>query len=171
PGLPLGVRDPQPAGAVLHRVQRDRVGERLVIGHRVALDGMGQRVHAGAGGDAGGQVYTELRVDQGDPGGDVRRAADVEFHFAVGVGDHGPERDLAPGSGGGGDRDQRRDARVDRILPPLVLPDAAAVYRDHADALGGVDRAAAADGDQAVAALALVIAGAGVHQGDARIRA
>jgi len=45
------------------------------------------------------------------------------------------------------------------------------VHDDDADALGRIDRAAPADRDQAVAALRLVVAGAGVDQGDSRIGA
>src|ERR1700737_4360596 len=64
------------------------------------------------------------------------------------------------------DGDERRDPRVDGILAPLVLTDAAAVDSHDAYALGAVDRAAAADRHQAVAALRLVVAGAGVDQGN-----
>jgi len=41
-----------------------------------------------------------------------------------------------------------------------------AVHGDHADALCGVDRAAAADRDQAIAALRLVITSAGIDECD-----
>ena len=134
-------------------MERHGIRERLVIRHRVALDGVRERVHARPGRHAGGQVDAQLRIDERHPGRDVRRAADVEFDFPVRVGDHRPERHLAAGPGGRGDGDQRRDARVDWILAPLVLHDAAPVNRDHADAFRGVDGATAADGDQPIAAL------------------
>src|SRR6202011_4999998 len=154
----------QPARAVLHRMQRHRVGERLVIRHRVALDGVGQRIHARAGGDTGRQIDAERWIDERDPGGDVRRAADIEFYFWVR--DRGPEGDLPAGSRRSWDGDQGRDPRVNRILAPLVLTDAPAVHGDHADALCGVDRAAAADRDQAVAALRLVVTSPGIDECD-----
>ena len=106
----LGKRDPQVSTAIVHRQQGNRVGERLVIGHRVALDGVSESIHPGSGCDRRGQVYRERGVDQCHPGGDVRGAADVELDLSVGVGDHRPEGDLAPGSSRGRNRDQRRDA-------------------------------------------------------------
>ena len=165
----LGEGDPQPARAVLHPQQRDRVGEGLVVGHGEALDGVGEGVHAGARGHRRRQVDRERGVDQRDVGRDVGRAPHVELDLALGVGDHRPEGDLAPGPGGGRDRDKRWDAGMDGRLAPLVLHDAAAVHGDHPDALGGVDRAAAAQADQAVAPLPLVGAGALVDQGDGRV--
>jgi len=65
--VPLGVGDPKVAAAILHRQQRHRVGEWLVIGHGVALDRVGQRVHAGTGGDARREIDAERGIDQRDP--------------------------------------------------------------------------------------------------------
>ena len=167
----LRVRDPQVAATILHRQQRHRIGEGLVIGHGVTLDRVGQRVHAGSGRDAGREIDAERGIDQRHPGRDVGRAADIEFHLSVRVRDHRPERDFAAGAGGGGDRHQWRDAGVDRVFAPFVLRDAAAMDDDHADPLRGVNRAAAADRHQAVTAFRLVVAGAGVDERDAGVGA
>ena len=56
-------------------------------------------------------------------------------------------------------------------MTPLVFDDAAVVRGHDADALGGVDRAAAADRDQAVAALRSILGGPGVDELDARVGA
>ena len=163
--------DPQISRHVLHRHQRHGVREGLVVGHRVALDGMRQRVHAGAGGDRGRELDGELRVDHSHPGRDVRRAADIELDLSLGVGDHSPQGDLAACPCRGRHRDHRRDPLGDGAPSPLVLEDAAVMSCHHPDPLGGVDRASAADRDQPVAALRSVFGGAGVDQLDSRVGA
>ena len=65
--MALRVGDPQVAAAILHGQQRDRIGERLMVGHRVALDGMGERVHAGPGGDPRREIDTQGWIDERDP--------------------------------------------------------------------------------------------------------
>ena len=94
----------------------------------------------------------------------MRCAADVELDLSLGVGDDRPQRDLAAGAGGGWHRDHRRDARPYGAVPPLVLDDAAVVRGDDTDPLRGVHRAAAADGDEPVAALLAVFGSPFVDQ-------
>ena len=54
-------------------------------------------------------------------------------------------------------------------MAPLVVEDAAVVRGDHADALGRVHRAAAADRDEPVTALRLVFGGACIDKVDGRV--
>ena len=82
-----------------------------------------------------------------------------------------PERHLAPGAGRGRHGDERRDAPLDGVVSPLVPRDRAAVDGHHPDRLGDVHGRAAADGDEAVAALGGVHRGRAVDEGDVRIGA
>src|SRR5260370_10605172 len=86
---------------------------------------------------------SELGVDDGDPGCDVRRAADVELDLSLRVGDHRPEGHLAARAGGGRHGDQGWDALRGRAVAPFVPEDAALVRGHDADSLGGGARAAA----------------------------
>ena len=168
--LRLRERHSQVARDVLHRQQRDSVGERLVIRHREALDRVRQRVHPGSSSDPGRQLDRQLRVDQRDPRRDVRCAADVELDLAFGIGDDRPQRDLASGARRRRHGDHGRDARTDRAVAPFVVDDAAIVHGDDADPLGSVHRGPAADGDEPVASLRSILGGTRIDELDARVR-
>src|SRR5205809_1673397 len=94
-----------------------------MVGHRVALHGVSQRVHSGPGSDRLRQVDGESRVDQGHPRGQVRGPTYVELDLPVWIGDDGPQSYLASGPGSCRDRDERWDAPGDRVVPELVLQD------------------------------------------------
>ena len=167
----LGKGDAQVLAHVFHGQEGNRVGECLGVGHRVALDGVGQRVHARGRGDGRGQPHGEQGVDERDVRADVGRAPHVELDLPLGVRDHGPEGDLAARARGGGHRDQGRNAAGDGVgVGPLVVPDRTAVGDHHADGLGRVQGTAAAKADEAVAAAFLVERGPFVHQRDGRVR-
>ena len=119
---------------------------------------------------AGGKPEHELRVDERDVRPDERRAADVELDLPFVIGDDRPERHLAPRARGRGDRNQRRDSPLERIVAPLVVDDRAAVARYHADRLRGVERRPAAEPDEPVAPCLGVHLRTRVHQRDVRIR-
>src|SRR5205814_9822346 len=55
-------------------------------------------------------------------------------------------------------------------VAPLVVDDAAVMHGDDADAFGGVHRAAATNGDEAVAALGPILLRAGIDELHARVR-
>ena len=156
----------EPGGDQLDRLEGHGVVEELVVVARVALDRVRQRVHARRGGDRRRQPEHELGVDDGGVRRDEGGAADVELDLAARVGDHRPERHLAAGAGGGRHGDQRRDAALDGIVPPLVLRDRAAVGGHDADRLGDVHGRAAAHGHEAVAALGRVQVGGRVDEVD-----
>ncbi|OPZ43586.1 MAG: hypothetical protein BWY94_01853 [Actinobacteria bacterium ADurb.BinA094] len=161
----------EPLGHQLDGVQGHGVVEELVVVAGVALDRVGQRVHARGAGDRRRQAQHELRVDQGDVGGDQRGAADVVLDAAPRVGDHRPERHLAAGARRRGDGHERRDAALNGVVTPFVPGDRPAVRGDHADRLGDVHRRASADGDEPVAALGPVQSRRPVDQGDVGVGA
>ena len=114
------------------------------------LDRVGQRVHAGCGGEGSGHGTHHLRVDNGDLGNVVRVNAD-ELALLLHVGDDVVDRDLGSGAGGRGDGDgehgvllRRGDALKRADVRELRVID------DYADGLRGVHDRAAADRDDAV---------------------
>jgi len=115
-----------------------------------ALDGVGQSVHAGRGGEAPRHGGHHLRVDDRDLGDVVRVDAD-EFALLLHVGDDVVDRDLGRGSGGGGHGNGEGGVvlRVGDALEAHHVGELG-VLDDDADRLRGVHGRAAADGDDAV---------------------
>ena len=116
----------------------------------VALDGVGEGVHAGGGSKAGGHGGHHLGVDHGDLGSVVGVDAD-ELADLLHVGDDVVDGDLGRGAGGGGHGDGEHgvvlgggDALERAHVGELGVGD------DHADGLGGVHGGAAADGHDGV---------------------
>ncbi len=110
---------------------------------------MGQGVHTGGGGQRRGHALHQHRVVNGHVG----RAAPVHdghLHLAAGVGDDAEARHFRRRAGGGVDGHIGRKAFVGFVHAFIVL-NLAAVGNDEAHALAAVVRAAAAQGDQAVA--------------------
>ena len=116
----------------------------------VALDGVGQGVHAGGGGQPLGHAGHHIGVDNCDLRDVVGVNAD-ELALLLHIGDDIVDGDLGSGAGGGGHGDGE-----DRVLlgGGNALQTAhigeLRVVDDDADGLGGVHRGAAADGDDAV---------------------
>jgi hypothetical protein len=84
---------------------------------------------------------------------DQSRPADVELDAPLVIGDHSPEGHLAARSGSGRNGDEWRDALRQRHAAVLVLVDRTAVDRDDSGGLRRVDRGAASEPDEGVAAL------------------
>ena len=109
---------------------------------------MGQTVDAGIGGQAQRHRQGQLEIDDrrgraaGEPG-------DQHLFVGLGVGDDREARHLRAGAGGRRDGDDRQ-ADLRDVVRHLVVAHLAAIGVQHRHALGGVDRAAAADRDQAV---------------------
>ena len=121
----------------------------------VALDGVGQRVHTGGGGQTGGHRAHHLRVDDGNDGHVVRVNAD-ELALLLNIGDNVVDGDLGCGAGSGRDGD---DGHAGLLGVRYALKGAHVgefgVVDDDADGLGGVHGGAAADGDQVIRACGL----------------
>ena len=120
---------------------------------------MGERVHAGGGGQGRGHADHQDGVVDGD----ARRDAPVDdghFHFADAVGDN-----TEPGDFGGGARSgvygKVGGHGLGGLVHAFVVVDFAAVGNDEADALTAVMGRTAADGDEAVAFFFAVQFGAG----------
>ncbi len=109
---------------------------------------MGQAVDPGVGGQPQRHRQGQLKIDDrhrgtaGEPG-------DQHLLVGLGVGDDGEAGDLRAGARGGRDRDDRRPRPRD-LVRHLVVAQMPAIGEQHRHALGGVDRAAAADRDEAV---------------------
>ena len=137
------------------RLETDRVADRRAHRHHDGRQGLRQRVGGRVQGRQRRQPVREQRVDQ-RPVGPIQRMRARDL-VAVVVHD-GAARHLGAGARGGRDRDQPVRARRDRldrrpgsagqqkrrIGPPL--------WATMRGALGGVERGAAADGDDHVAA-------------------
>ena len=118
----------------------------------VCLDGVGQCVHTGGGGKMGREAAGHLRVQHGCPG-DQGKIADGEFVIIDVVGDDGCQRDLAAGSGSGGDCDEVGDG-ADDLQDPLHSGNGQSGAGDPGtDGFGAVDGRAAAEADQSLTAV------------------
>ena len=129
----------------------------------VALDGVGQGVHAGGGGQALGHAAHHVWIDHGDLGDIVGVHAD-ELALLFHVGDDVIDGDLRGGAGGGGHGDGEHGVLLgggNALQGAHVLK--LGIVDDDADGLGGIHAGAAADGDDAVRAALLEVGDAGLH--------
>jgi hypothetical protein len=113
---------------------------------------VGERVHAGGGGHARGQVEGELRVGE-DGAREERGVEDDLLHARLVVGDHGGTPHLAARAAGGGQRDEVGQGVRDRAnlrMVPGVLQDVAFVHGHQRDRLGDVERGAPAESDDGI---------------------
>ena len=128
--------------AVAHRLKRRR---------RERLDAVGESVESGGGGQPGGQSGGQFRVEKNTAGEQFR----VKVHsLAVGAvrGDHAAAADLATGAGGGGHGDERQQPAP--VGFPVVVGELELwLFDEDAADLGGVECAASAEADDAVATL------------------
>jgi len=115
---------------------------------------VGQGIHTGGGGQARRHADHEDRVVDGDARGDAP-VGDGHLHVAGGVGDDGEAGHFRAGAGGGVDGEVGHQ-RLGGLVDAFVVVDLAAVGHDEANALAAVVGRAAAQGDEAVAAVFLV---------------
>ena len=136
-----------------HALDRDAVGHRMVARRAIGFEAMGERVHAGAGGDEGRHADGELRIADHH----ARHHLRMEDHL-LGVrrlvGDDAGAADLGAGAGRGRHGDDRRDPVGVGARPPvadiLEIPERPRLPGHEGDDLAGIERRAAAEGDDAV---------------------
>ena len=147
------------------RLQRDGVGHRVIALGNVSLQGMGERVHARLGRNPRREAVGQLRVAQGHAGHQPGREKD-DLPIRGSHGDDSRTGDLGARARRGRNRHQRRQSAGDlRVSTEEVVVDLhrLVVVDPYLDRLGGVHRAAAAEGDQGVRVMALEHLGAGIH--------
>ena len=129
----------------------DAVAHRLKRRRRERLDAVGESVESGGGGQPGWQSGGQFRVEKNTAGEKFR----VKVHsLAVGAvrGDHAAAADLATGAGGGGHGDERQQPAP--VGFPVVVGELELwLFDEDAADLGGVECAASAEADDAVASL------------------
>ena len=123
-----------------------------------ALDGVGQGVHAGGGGDLPGQLLNHDGV-QDDVVGDHVGVHDAHLQLLLRHSHDGVGSGFGAGAGGGGDH-QGLDALLGAAGLVQQLLDTVLVGHQDGGQLGGVLHAAAADGHDEVGAVRLAL----VHQ-------
>ena len=146
------------------------VGHLPRAGGGVALDGVGQRVHTGGGGQAFGHGVHHVRIDDGDLG-DIIHVDTDELALALHVGNDIVDRDLSRGAGGGGhsDREHSMVLRRSNTFQRADVREFGIIDND-ADGFRGIHDGAAANGDDAVTVKGLERLDARLHVFDGRVR-
>ena len=131
----------------------DALGHRVEVRRTVGLEIVRERIHADRGGYLGRQADRELRILDHQSGKHLRVKDDLLGVIAH-IGDDRGATDFRAGPGRGGHRDDRghalgADARVP-VLAILEIPDRPVLADHQRDRLGGVERAATAEGDDTV---------------------
>ena len=141
---------PQGFGDDFNGLQVEHVRELPGALGDVALDGVGQSVHAGGGGEALGHGGHHVGVNNGHHGDVVGVHAD-ELAVLLHVGDDVVDGDLRGGAGGGGHSDdgQAGVLGVGGALQGAHVGELG-VGDDDADGLGGIHGGAAANGDDVI---------------------
>ncbi len=179
---PRGGRSRPAATATSRPHLRDRVG--AAVGHPLlgplgrqvgvpaggeALQRVAQDVHPGGGRDHRGLADREVRVDHGE-GGPQGGVADAGLDVLVEDVEHAHRRRLAARAGGGRHGEQRQQRRGRRASAAHrgvdVVHELAGVGGEQVDGLAGVDRRAAADGEDRVEGTVLASEGDRVGEGD-----
>ena len=142
-----GFRQPQVDQA--NRLQGVGVGQRMRANGHEGFNGVGQRVHAGGGGNGGRNIQHHAGVIDGNIRDDIGVDNHL-FHLALGVDDHRVAGHLRRRSGGRVDRHQRH-AGVGHFADPGVGGRWPRVGGEDFDRFGGINRAAAAEGDKVIA--------------------
>src|ERR1035437_5895077 len=143
----------QGPGGAPHAFHAELVGHRIGAQRDVGLDQLGERVEAGGGGDGAREFVGEFGIDHGQAR-QHRRAAQAGFDTVFGAGEHGIAGDFAARAGGGGDGDARgggdgeRPAQADHFE---IIQRVAGIGEQGGDGFAGVERAAAAEGDDEIA--------------------
>ena len=144
----------------------------------VALTDVGQHVHSAAGGLIGGQGAGVAGVEDGELGADGVALGAAPLEIACLLGDDAAVAALAAG-GRDGQHRAHGEGGGDGSLAGEEVPEVPVVAHAHADGLGGIDDAAAAQGQQEVHALLaakldalihLAAAGVGLDAGQLHIR-
>ena len=114
---------------------------------------MAEHVEAGGGGDGGRQCAGVIGIDDAERGPQIA-VGDAGFCFALDKIKNGHAGGFAAGAGGGGNGDQRLERPWNRLAATDgsvdVVEEISRVGRIEIGGLGGVDGAAAADGDERI---------------------
>ena len=130
---------------------------------------VGQRIHAGGGGQLPGQVEGHVRIEDCIMG-DQREIVDGVFVVDFLVGDDGRQGGFAAGAGGGGHGDEQRQA-VHHVEQALHLVQRlTGPHNAGAHGLGAVHGGTAAEGDEPLAAVFQVEPAGLLHVGHGGVR-
>ena len=165
--------------AVLHRPAQVAHNQRhRLLGHGpgqlvggvadVGLHRVGQRVHAGGGGDHGRQAQGQLGI-QHRAEGNQRKVIDGILVVGFAVGDDGGQGGLAAGTGGGGHGNEQRRGLQHLQQAPHFLQALARPGDARAHGLGAVHGGAAAHRDDGLAAPIDVPLAGRLHLMDGRV--
>ncbi len=152
-------------------IPAEGVGERVGAVGDEGFDQLGEGVEAGRGGQGRGHGVGEVGVDQGEAGKHPGMA-EADLDFVLGGGEDRIAGDLGAGAGGGGDGDDGEGLGLQGLAFAddfEVIEDGPAVGGEGGDGLGGVDDAAAADGDDGVAGFVTHLGGAFAGQFEGRL--
>ncbi len=133
-----------------------RIGEGIGARADEGLDELGEGVQPGAGGEGRWQIAREFRVNERD----ARKhegTAEADLEAVFGRGKDGVAGDFGAGARGGGDGDERGGGFGERpaAANDLEMVEQVAAVGEHGgDGLAGVERAAAAEGDDEIAMFA-----------------
>ena len=133
------------------RLPRQQARDRIIVGadRRIGLDRMHHGVNAGRRRHMRGQTERQLGIEQGHIGQEDRRH-DAHLLGLAG-GDDGNRRHLGAGAGRCG-REDHRQSRPLRLADAEHVGQRLASRREQGDELGGVERRAAAEPDDAARA-------------------
>ena len=157
----VGHGAPQIAVNVFHGLFSAGVGHGGGRCGNIGFHGVGQGVHARGGGQGRGHAHHQQGIVNGHAG----RAAPVHnghLHLAGRVGDDAKARHFRSRAGGGVDGHIGREG-PGGLVHPFIIMNFAAIAGQKAHALAAVVRAAAAQGDQAVAFFPVVDIKSGFH--------
>ncbi len=118
------------------------------------FDELGECIEPGAGGEARRQAVRQFRVHDGDSR-QHERTAEADLDAMLGRRKNGVAGDFRAGAGGGGNGNERRGRFCERPAAPddlKIIEKFAAVGKQGGNGLAGVNGAAAAEGDDEVAA-------------------
>jgi hypothetical protein len=136
-----------------HALERDAVGERMKAGRAVGLEAVHEGIQAGRRRDAGRQAHGELGIADDDAGHHRRMEDDLLLVRRL-VDDHAGAAHFRARARRRRHRDHRRDAARICARPPvadvLEIPERARLPGHEGDDLAGIERRAAAEGDDAV---------------------
>ena len=149
----------QPLLDQAHAFQRHAIGHRVKAPRAIGFKVVRQCIHAGRGGQVGGQADRQLRIEDDD----TRHQLGVKNKLlaaCVFIGDDRHAADLGAGAGGRRYGDHWRDgigvgAQIP-VLAVLEIPDRAALPDHQGGRLGDIYGAAAAKGNNAVMAAGAV---------------
>ena len=131
------------------RLKRQGFRPGIGAGRADRFDGVGQGVHHRARRDVGGKFGQKRRIDDGESR-EQRVVGQYRFDHQLLVRDDGTHGDLAARACRSGNGDERR-AGFRGLSASVIVARHASVRDDGEGRLGGVHRAAAARGDEAVA--------------------